>query len=324
MPSKKLLSSESATFLTVFTASQSVLGCIANGIVLLYFLLARRSLNTTADKLVLNLSIADFVSLATYVPWRSYLLYVQTVTKNSKIYTSLFVMCVFCTENAVLLIGFDRLIAAVFPLRYNAIISCNVLWIAVISSWFSAILLAIGHGLSLEYGFHREYELFLCALSCLELIILSVIYAILLRIVRNQKRGLSRRTLQSLASKQEYSLKKTIRITFAIVCFFYIAYIPSVLYRVISTVDTSLSKHEKVITWRWLTAFTFLNSCFDPVLYFFGMKKYRNAFGQRILPSERNRTTIQSEFSQSRKTGNAYRNRPRISFKLDATKSEAL
>lgn len=264
MAPRRFLSPVSATFLAVLTASQSVVGCITNGIVLLYFLLAQESLKTTADKLILNLTIADFISLATYVPWRSYLL-LHEVTKNSKVYTSLFVMCIFCAENAVLLIGFDRFVAVVWPLRYNVIISCKVFWIAISASWFSAIILAIGHGLSLEYDFHTEYELFLCALSFLELAILSVIYAILLHIARNKKRRVAG-SLQSLTSKQDYSLKKTIRTTFTIICFFYVALIPYAVYQ--------------------LTAFTFLNSCFDPVIYFFGMKKYRNAFRQRILPSD--------------------------------------
>ena len=301
MATRNLLSSESATFLAVFTASQSVVGCITNGIILLYFLLAKRSLKTTADKLILNLTIADFVSLATYVPWRSYLLLLRASTNNSNIYTSLFVMCIFSTENAVLLIGIDRFVAVVWPLRYNVIISCKVFWIAIVASWFSAILLAIGHGLSLEYKCHTEYELFLSALSFFELIILSVIYAILLRIARNQKRRISRRP-GSLASKQEYSLKKTVRTTLTIVCFFYIALIPNLVYRVISAADSSLSKRERIVTWRWLIAFTFLNSCFDPVVYFFGMKKYRNAIRQRILPSYNHDSKIQSEFSLGAKT----------------------
>ncbi|XP_028409508.1 histamine H2 receptor-like [Dendronephthya gigantea] len=280
----KLLSSNVATFLGVFTASQSVVGCITNTLVLLYFLLSRRSLSETADKLILNLCIADFFALVTYVPWRSYLLFLRTTTGNFKIYTSLFVVCIFSTGNAILLIGFDRFIAVVWPLRYRVLITSNVLWIAVVVSWLTAILLGVGHAVSYEIDIHKEYELLLCALSFSQLIILSIIYAVILRTARVQAREMARRfgSFTSTTSNQHYSMKRTIRTTFLIVCFFYAVFLPYAVYRVVSTADKSISNDEKHVTWRWLNAFTFLNSCFDPLIYFFGMKKYRTRFRQRL------------------------------------------
>ncbi len=175
MAPRKLLSSKVATFLAVFTATQSVVGCITNAIVLFYLLLTRRSPKTTADKLILNLTIADFIALSTYVPWRSYILIGRVVTKLSRIYTSLFVTCIFSTGNAILLIGLDRFVAVVWPLRYKALITCKLFWIAIIAAWLSAILLGVGHGFSYSLGIHNEYELFLCALSFSQLIVLSTI-----------------------------------------------------------------------------------------------------------------------------------------------------
>jgi hypothetical protein len=298
MAPRKLLSSKIATFLAVFTATQSVVGCITNAIVLLYFLLTRRSPKTTADKLILNLTIADFIALSTYVPWRSYILIGRVVTKLSRIYTSLFVTCIFSTGNAILLIGLDRFIAVVWPLRYKVLITCKLFWIAIIAAWLSAILLGVGHGFSYSLGIHNEYELFLCALSFSQLIVLSAIYAILLRTARVQTRNISRR-LQSFATKQDYSLRKTIRTTFIIVCLFYAAFFPYAVYRVVSTADKSLSNDEKRKTWRWLTAFTFLNSCFDPLVYFFGMKRYRASFRQRMSQRSNHGNETEEEFSLS-------------------------
>ena len=281
MASRPLLSSNVATFLAVFTASQSVIGCLLNGLVLLYFLLAKRSLQTTADKLVLNLTIADFIALSTYVPWRSYLLILRNVTKHTRVYTSLFVMCIFSTGNAILLTGLDRFIAVVWPLRYNVLITYKTLWMGVIAAWISAILLGFGHWLSEIFDIHEEYELFLCALSFSQLLILSIIYAVILRTARIQTKKIFRR-LHSSTSQQDYSLKKTIRTSFIIVCLFYSVFIPYAVYRVVSNTDKSLSPDSRRITWRWLTAFTFLNSCFDPLVYFFGMKKYLARFRQRF------------------------------------------
>ena len=294
MAPHKVLGSKVATFLAVFTATQSVVGCVTNAIVLLYFLLTRKSLKTTADKLILNLVLADFIALSTYVPWRSYLLILRAVTKHYKIYTSLFVTCIFSTGNAILLIGLDRFIAVVWPLRYKVIVTRKVLWIAITAAWISAILLGVVHGVSLEFGIHKQYELFLCGLSFSQLIILSIIYAILLRTARIQTRNIAR-SLQLSTGKRDYSIRKTIRTTFIIVCFFYAAFIPYAVYRLVSTADKSLSNEEKRKTWRWLTAFTFLNSCFDPLVYFFGMKTYRTNFRQRFSQSSKHGNEIINE-----------------------------
>jgi hypothetical protein len=280
----KLLNGKVAIFLAVFTASQSVIGFIANVVVLIYFLLTRKSAKSTADKLILNLAIADCISLSTYVPWRSYLLIEQAVTKHSKIYTSLFVVCIFSTGNAILLIGLDRFVAVVWPLRYKTIITFKLFWASIITAWLSAILLGVGHMLSLDFHIHSQYELFLCALSFLQLVILSAIYIVLLQKARIQTRNISRKH-QSFTKKKDFKLSKTIRATFIIVCLFYATFVPYAVYRVVSTADKDLSKDEKRKTWRWVTAFTFLNSCLDPLVYFFAMKRHWANFKQRLSRS---------------------------------------
>ena len=275
-----LIDARAATFLGVFTASQSVFGCIANAMVLFYFLLTRRSLKTTADKLILNLTIADIFALASYLPWRSYLLLLNAVTNNSRVYTSLFVTCIFSTANATLLIGIEKFIAVVFPFRYKVVSTFKVFLIAIVASWMTAILLGIAHYLSLVFQFHTEYELFLSALSFLQLILLSVIYPIILRTARVQTKKMVRqlRSSRKTFARRSCSLKRSICVTFIMVCIAYAVFIPFTVYRIVSTADESLSRNDKRIAWRWLIAFTFLNSCFDPLIYFFGMKKYRSSF----------------------------------------------
>lgn len=284
-----ILSSKVASFLAAFTAIQCAFGCITNSVVLLYFLLARGSLETTSDKLILNLAVADFLALSTYVPWLSHLVLQRAVTKYATIYRSLFIFCIFSTGNAILLIGLDKFIAVSWPLTYKAIVTFKAFWVSVISSWFSAILFAVGHGLSYRFGIHREYDLFLSALSLSQLILLSTIYVVLVRTARNHSQNIARR-LGSFAANQIYSLGKTIRATFAIVCLFYATLLPYVVYKIVSTADRTMSSDEKLITWCWITAFTFLNSCFDPIVYFFGMKKYRVHLRRGI--SERSTSNI--------------------------------
>jgi hypothetical protein len=137
------------------------------------------------------------------------------------------------------------------------------------------------HICTLVLGIIRYPLHFAGTLSFSQLIVLSTIYAILVRTARIQRRNISRR-LQSLARKQDYSLRKTIRTTFIIVCLLYAAFFLYAVYRVVLTAHKSLSNAEKRKIWRWLTAFSFLNSCFYPSMYFFGMKRYWASFRQRI------------------------------------------
>ena len=271
-----LLSSEDATLLVVFMTFQSVLGSIANAVVIAFFLTRRHELKTTSSKLTLNLAVADFVALTTYVPWRVYLLNLRTLTKNSRYYTSLFVVCIFCTGNAVLLIALDRFLAVTRPLRYKGLITNNMLWSSIASAWISAFSLGIGHGFIYELDIHSEYELFLSALSFGQLIIISVIYATIYRSAQSQAANISRQVRHLNSADNRHYARKTVWTTFCIICLFYGTYLPYSVYRIVSTFEKSLSDNSKRTTWRWLIAFTFLNSCINPLIYFFGLRRFRS------------------------------------------------
>ena len=139
-----------------------------------------------SDKLTLNLAISDFFALTTYLPWRTHLLLLREKTEQYAAFTSLFVVCIFSTGNAVLFIGFDRFVAVVWPLRYKALITSKLTMIFIAISWASASALGMLHGLCLLLEAHREYTLFLCAFSVFQLVVLSVIYGIILNIARNK------------------------------------------------------------------------------------------------------------------------------------------
>ncbi|CAB4032838.1 Hypothetical predicted protein [Paramuricea clavata] len=61
-------------------------------------------------------------------------------------------------------------------------------------------------------------------------------------------------------------------------CMFYATYLPTCILRVYSAETKSLTDDEKFVVWGWLNAFTFVNSCCNPFLYFFGMESQRVEF----------------------------------------------
>ena len=279
-----LLSSAEATFLVIFTSMQCVVGSIANAIALFFLWSKRYEYKTSSDKLMFNMALADFVALTTYVPWRAYLLNLREVdTENTKYYTSLFVVCIFCTGNAVLLIAFERFVAVMFPMRCKMLITDNVILFSVATSWITAFLLGVGHGLSLKLKIHLEYELFLCALSIGQLLVIFVIYTTIFRSASKQAQKIFNQVkYYETTGRIHLYIWKRVLTTFCVVSLFYGTFIPYSVYRIVSTVDESLSKRERRITWRWIIAFTFLNSTINPFIYFIWLKRYRSGL-KRLL-----------------------------------------
>ena len=273
----KLLSSQHSTWLVVFTSSQISVGTTANLCVIIYFLVSRQCKRIIAsDKMILNLAISDFIALTTYLPWRTHLLILRDATEYMYIHASLFVVCIFSTGNAITCIAIDRFIAVIWPLRYNILITSNVSWTFIAISWIAAIVLGIIRGISFTLDKNDAYEVFLSAISFAQLVVLSVIYGVLLKTARKQTRNISK--LSGRSQVRFFFLRKSVRTTFTIMCLFYATYLPSCILRVYSAVNKSLPDNEKFVVWSWLNGFTFINSCCNPFLYFFGMENQRVEF----------------------------------------------
>ena len=141
------LTSQQSTWLAIFTSTQILIGGTVNLCVIAYFLFFyHRKQRTASDKLNLNLAISDFIALTTYLPWRTYVLFLRRRTENAYIYTTLYVLGIFATGNAITCIALDRFTAVVWPLRYKVLITSRVTTIAIGISWFEAILLTFLHG----------------------------------------------------------------------------------------------------------------------------------------------------------------------------------
>ena len=203
------MESKQATFLVVFNSLQIIFGTAANMFEMLFFLKNQHLCKSISDKLTLNLAIADFVALTTYLPWRTYLLHIQGKTNHYEYYTSLFVFCIFNTGNAIVLIGIDRFIAITRPYRYRVLVAGKVFWLGVTLAWGTALALGIGHYLSYKYmlDIHNDYEFFLSCLSIFQMLLMSVIYTVILKIARGHVKSISQQTLHQNGGESTESIK---------------------------------------------------------------------------------------------------------------------
>ena len=274
---RRYLSSQESIGLAIFTSLQIAIGTTANLLVIIYFLLRRNYKDRCAsDKLTFNLAISDLVALTTYLPWRTHLLLLRKGTEDYKIYASLYVVCIFATANAIITIALDRFAAIMWPLRYKVLITKRVSSTFIAASWMSALLLGVLHRITYEIDIHDQYELLLCAISFSQIVVLSLVYTFLLIQSRKHTRNISK-----IGGKHQTGrllLRKSVITTFIIVCLFYITFLPYVIYRVYSTLNSDLTVDEKHAAWRWLTAFSFVNSCCNPFVYFFGLERHMRRF----------------------------------------------
>lgn len=290
--SQYIQGSTESLFLVSFTSAQCVIGSIANAVAIWYFLSRRKQSYSPSEKLTLNLALADFIALVTYVPWRAYLLHLRQKTKNSPYYTSLFVTCLFCTGNAVLLMALARLFAILYPLKYRVLFTNKLVNCMIVISWIIAIILGVGHRVSLRDmgNFHLDYEMFLSVLSFCQLLVILSVYAMIFRSTKQSKSRFRRRAI------------KISWTTYAIVLFCYASFFPYTVYRFVSNGDKSITVNEKRATWRWIIAFSFLNSCFNPFLYLITTKKFKSACRQ-FLNGSRNASQRRTEISTLSRAG---------------------
>jgi hypothetical protein len=125
---------------------------------------------------------------------RTYLLHIRRTTDDYQYYTSLFVFGVFNTGNAILLIGIDRFIAITRALRYHLLVTGKVVWFGVTLAWCRALPLSIGHCLSYKtfsLEIHNQYEFFLSWVSIVQMIVMSAIYTVILKIAKTQVKNIS-------------------------------------------------------------------------------------------------------------------------------------
>lgn len=260
-----------------FASLQVVIGSTANFLVIILFAIRAELQRKNSDLLILHLSVADFISLTTFLPWNIYL----TNTGRSEYreyYTSLNTFCLFLSGTAVLTVAVDKFVAVVNPLRYRTLITRARTLLMIFGSWLVATALVIAHFFDyLSAGQHHHIlDKSLSALVLVKMLFVAVMYSVVYKAVRNQLsvRKVNVQTYNSsqISSKREKAervfLKSALN-TFIVVCLFYATYLPYAILQMMSITD--------FVTWRRLFSFIYINACINPFIYFFRMRRFRTA-----------------------------------------------
>ena len=253
------ISSVEVKFLIVIASVESIVGSLANLLIIIMFITREELRRKNSDLLILNLAVADFISLTTFLPWNTYLTS-QGKVDNEAYYTSLNTFCLFYSGTAVLTIAFDKYIAVVYPLRYSTFISRRRTIFMILLTWFTAIGLVIYHFFNALFsGKHHILDKSLSGVVLLQLLFVSALYVVVFKAVRKQ---LLLHSVEKILIKSAFN-------TFLVICLFYATFLPYVVLQMCSIND--------FFVWRRLFSVIYINACINPFIYFFRMKRFRRA-----------------------------------------------
>ena len=280
------ISSEVSLFLMAFSSIYTVVGSIANLLVIVTILAAKELHRRSEDQLILNLAVTDFLSLSCL----SFHVYVLSQGGLGQGYWSLY-KCLYSTilfagTNAILAIAIDRFIAVVFPMRHKRLMEGRNVGILIALSWASAL----AHGATTYLSDNRKeskyFNILSITIGLLNLLVTAVVYAIIFYCTRKQVRKTSKQRrsvgVEWKGYRHSHRLWKTAINTFVLVCLFYVTYIPVV---VLVVYFWWYQERQWKDLWNeraWISAFIFLNSCLNPFVYSMRTKRFRKALNRKL------------------------------------------
>ncbi len=258
-----------------FVSLQVLAGATANFLVIILFATRRELRRKNSDLLILNLALADFISLTTFLPWNIYLTKLRK-DEYSEYYTSLNTFCLFLSGTAVLTVAVDRFVAVVYPLRYATFVTRTKTLLMILGTWLVATSLLIAHfsvDILTSRKHHDILDKCLSAAVLITMLFVVSLYTVVFKAVKKQLiflRNLNKRNALSTSREtQENGFLKSALNTFIVVCLFYATYLPYAVLQMMSISD--------FVTWRRLFSFIYINACINPFVYFFRMRRFRIA-----------------------------------------------
>lgn len=286
MYTELVINEGASLFLLVFTALQVLVGSTANFIVILTLLRSRELTKRSEDRLILNLGLADFMTITTFLPLHIYILWQGKLSVEvQRIYEALNSLAVYYGGNAVMAIACDRFIAVLYPLIHWRIMTKKTnLWIGV-TTFAVAIILAgldyVSPDLT-EQDRKMMIKTLFIPYNVLFCSILAVLYGIILYNAIKQTKQINRQRKSIGVKFRSYILRNlartTLKITLLLVLY-YATYLPLSIYvYVYSSLVQDQRRIAQATARAWIYSFLFLNCCLNPYVYALQTERFKRAF----------------------------------------------
>ncbi|KAM4772388.1 adenosine receptor A3-like [Rhinophrynus dorsalis] len=254
-----------------------------------------RKLWTVTNYFLLSLSMADVCVGAFAIPC-AILTSIGVPYNNLKLcllMLSILIMLTVCSTLSLLAIAVDRYIAILIPLRYESIMTPTNTIIAIVAAWIIALM----GGLVPMMGWHKTpssdaYCLFTQVVDmtymvyfftftffALPLTVMLIIYARIFAAVRKQIQLTTGRHQGDFVGKQEVGIKKEIKTAsslFTIIFLFILCWAPLHIMNGLILLCSHCYVPPVILDTGIILSHA--NSAFNPILYAYKLKSFRNKF----------------------------------------------
>ena len=291
---------ESATVILIaFTSIQVLVGSTANFIVIFTILRSRELTKRSEDRLILNLALADFLTLTTFMPLHSYILWQGQITMAvQRRYEALNSLVLYYGGNAVMAIACDRFIAVLLPMRHSIMMSKRATLFMAFLTFIVAVILAVLDYMSADLT-EKSRKLLIKILfmpyNAIFCTVLAVIYIIILYSTLKQARRIMKQRKSIGAQFCNHSMrllvKTTLKITLLVVLY-YATYLPLSIYVFLySSIVENQERIAQATARCWIYSFLFLNCCANPYVYALQTQRFKKAVYKAWLSNIRSKRT---------------------------------
>lgn len=270
-----------AVGVSVFNILFSITAVLGNSM-MLFVLTTKPSLRCPSNLLIASLCVTDFVVGLVVQPLHivSRLYEIKNIHLCSVklVYAYFAFLCSGASFLNITLISLDRWYAVCHPFRYslNATIKTHVIGVAVVWLLWTVMTLQPFIGAVSP----KQYNAVLVAATVLCVVVISICYFFIYKVVRDHKRKIS----AAVPCDNETCPSKTARVkeqrksnTMAIViATLFLCYIPNIVCSLLESI-LGFSLALGYVAWHWTSLLVFVNSSLNPFLYCIRSRDIRHA-----------------------------------------------
>ncbi|XP_078371401.1 adenosine receptor A1-like [Oculina patagonica] len=203
-----------------------------------------------------------------------------------KLYLVTLIMVSFASFSHLVLISVDRYIAIKYSLRYQNIVTKQRIITCVVLAWAITVLitiqelfLAVIDGETKNYSVYQKVNsLMFFILFLVYTVAITYIYWYILSETRRQKNRIRTEQLTQEESKRFKKENKAANTLTIILCALIVTYLPLTIESVVTVSSDMIEPRIESVLLSWCTTFIMLGSLFNPIIYFWRIKKLRRAF----------------------------------------------
>ncbi len=183
-------------------------------------------------------------------------------------------------------ISIDRYVSIKHPLRYRTIVTKQRMKTSLLLTWTIGLLVTIHElvmavidsGTELYLQFSKVKDVLLIILGLFDIAVIAYTYCYVFSETRRQKKRLQTEQLSEEEAKRLKKDNKAASTLTIILAALVLTSIPAIILGVVITsTDNIIQPHTISVLWSWISTFGQLGNLFDPIIFFWRVKKLRRA-----------------------------------------------